>query len=41
MELNVEDFEMQKWNIPTDRTQKIDKKWDNLSNYIYTPSNGH
>ena len=26
MELNFEGLEMQKWNIPTDRTQKADEK---------------
>ena len=26
MELNVEDLEMQKWNIPTDRAQRVDEK---------------
>ena len=26
MELNFEGLEMQKWNIPTDRVQRVDKK---------------
>ena len=26
MELNFEDLEMQKWNIPMDRTQRVDEK---------------
>ena len=26
MELNFEGYEMQKWNIPTDRAQRIDEK---------------
>ena len=26
MELNFEDLEIQKWNIPTDRAQKVDEK---------------
>ena len=26
MELNFESLEMQKWNIPTDRSQKVDEK---------------
>ena len=29
MELNFEGFEMQKYNIPTDRPQRVDgKKWN-------------
>ena len=26
MELNFESFEMQNWNIPTDRAQRVDDK---------------
>ena len=26
MDLNFEDLKMQKWNITTDRTQRVDKK---------------
>ena len=26
MEVNFEDLDMQKWNIPTDRAQKVDDK---------------
>ena len=26
MELNLVGFEMQKWNIPTDRSQRVDEK---------------
>ena len=42
MELNFESLEKQKWNIPTDRAQRLDeKKWGHLSNYhVYSQSYG-
>ena len=39
-ELNFEDLEMQKLNIPTDRVQRVDKK-NGLSSYVYFGSHGH
>ena len=43
MELNFEGLEMEKWNIPTDRAQRVDgKNWSHLSSYyVYSPSDGH
>ena len=41
MELNFEGLEMQKWNIPIDGAQKVDKKWGHFSIYhIYCQSYG-
>ena len=42
MELNFEDLEMKKWNIPTDRAQRIHEKGDHLFSYhVYSPSYGY
>ena len=38
MELNFEDLEMQKWNIPTDEAQRVDEKNSAISLVImFTP----
>ena len=38
MELNFEDLEMQKWNIPTDKAQRVDEKNSAISLVImFTP----
>ena len=42
-ELNLEGLEMRKWNIPTDRAQRVDKKkWAHFSSYqVCSQSYGH
>ena len=42
IKLNLDGLEMQKWNIPKDRAQRVDvKKWGHLSSYIYSQSYGN
>ena len=31
--MNFEFLETQKWNIPTDRVQRVDEKWGHLFSY--------
>ena len=37
MELTFYDFEMQKWNIATDRAQRVDEKNGNIRLVMFTP----
>ena len=44
MELNFKGLEMRKWNTPTEKAQRADKrKYGHLSGYyyVYSQSNGH
>ena len=40
-ELNFEGLEMQKWNIPTDRAQRVDEKNGVICYFVYSRSYGH